>query len=194
MLQFAFVALFITFGLSYVLPVEQQPLAESIGSLVTAALFAVAFGEMLIKTSWQIFSDTPPKILEWIEFGIPSRRSGLKHRYQYQFIRSKMSASELKIYRLVTAIGVCVSGIAILWVFFATLAPDITSVMLSIGLLFAAVLCLGVNERIESKLWNRHKAEFERDYEVVDQEKDGRRKRLVVKRDAPSSVQMVSLN
>ncbi len=193
MLQFAFVSLFVTFGLSYVLPYEQQPMAESIGGLVTAALFAVAIGEILIRVAWKMFGDDEPMFLRWFDRLLPSRKAGLQHSYQFKFVRNKMSNVQLTVYRsmLVFSVGFIVFGTLVL--FLAAADGNMYLFVMALAAVIVGASAIALNERIEVKLWQRFAPEFERDYEVIDQMKDGRRVQLVTRKSA-GDVQTVSLN
>lgn len=193
MLQLAFVSLFVTFGLSYVLPYEQQPMAESIGGLVTGALFAVALGEILIRIAWRMFGDNEPLVLRWFDSLLPSRKAGLVHGYQFRFVRGKMSNLQLTIYRTVLAFSVGVMVFGLFMLVFGGLDQNVPAMLLGFASFLIGASAVGMNERIEVKLWQRFAPEFERDYEVIDQMKDGRRVQLVTRKSA-GDVQTVSLN
>ena len=70
---------------------------------------------------------------------------------------------------------------------------NVAAVLVGFGAFFVGASAVGMNERIEVKLWQRFAPEVERDYEVIDQMKDGRRVQLVTRKSA-GDVQTVSLN
>lgn len=193
MLQWAFVALFVTFGLSYVLPADQQPTAEAIGALVTGALFAVTTGDFLIRLVWRMSDVKAPEFLKWIESRLPSRRAGLNHRYQFNFIREKMTSTQLLIYRAVLYSALALVVIAAVFFMSGAVTTNDVSIAIAVVLLLAWGILINVNEQIEAKLWRRYAPEFEAEYEVIDHEKEGRRVQIVARR-APSDVKSVSLN